>query len=131
MSKRNLDRLFSLYIRLRDYYHRGKCITCGRAIHYTSCDAGHFIPRRYMSLRYHPLNCFAQCRTCNQFQDGRRRKYKANLEKLLGANRVASLIECKNVLFKPDKYWMKRYAYILRNRIETLKRLIQKMEFEI
>jgi len=56
-AKRELDRVFSLYIRKRD----PKCVCCGRPTEV----CGHFIPRGKLATRWDDDNCFGFCSDCN------------------------------------------------------------------
>lgn len=71
--KDKLDRIFSEYIRRRDsdkHTGYGRCISCGRIIHWRDGDAGHYVNRQHMSLRYDERNVHLQCRKCNRFDEG-------------------------------------------------------------
>jgi len=70
--KTKLDRIFSEYIRLRDTdeYGYGRCISCGKTVHWKKADCGHYVNRRHLSLRYDEKNCNLQCRACNRFDEG-------------------------------------------------------------
>ena len=70
--KAKLDQIFSEYIRLRDTNENGfgKCISCGKIIHWKDGDAGHYTNRKHMSLRYDGKNVNLQCRACNRFDEG-------------------------------------------------------------
>ena len=127
MSHKSLDRLFSKYIRLRDLIHIGRCITCGAKISSISqIECGHYISRRYMSLRWHPLNAHGQCRRCNQVLYGNLEAYKRFLESRYGIGILDRLNALRNVLCKPDKVWMRRYRSILRSRIEHLEKNLRR-----
>ena len=68
---KKLDRVFSLYIRLRDSGEGyGKCCTCGKVGHYKEMDAGHFQTRAFHGTRYDERNVNLQCRFCNRFREG-------------------------------------------------------------
>jgi len=56
---RELDRVFSLYIRKRD---GGTCVLCGST---KNVQCGHLFSRMAYSTRWSSANCFAQCRDCN------------------------------------------------------------------
>lgn len=70
--KIQLDKIFSEYIRRRDSNTQGigRCISCKRFIHWKDADAGHYVNRRHMSLRYDEKNVNLQCRHCNRFYEG-------------------------------------------------------------
>lgn len=84
--KAKLDRLFSEYIRLRDTNENGygKCISCGKIIHYKEGDAGHYVNRSIMSLRYDEKNVNLQCRHCNRFLEGNMIGYNHGLVEKYG-----------------------------------------------
>ena len=63
---KKLDRIFSLYIRLRDVMPNGyvRCISCGQIKSFEDVDCGHFHSRRHMATRFSEDNCHAECRYC-------------------------------------------------------------------
>jgi len=69
---------FSKFIRLRDSDDNGycTCITCGTVRHWKNLDCGHFIKRQFMSARYNEKNCHAQCKPCNNFEQGNDANYE-------------------------------------------------------
>jgi len=79
--KRKLDDIFSKYIRLRDSNENGifRCISCGKPVSWKNGDNGHFVNRQHMSLRYSEVNCNAQCRHCNRFDEGNNIGYQRGL----------------------------------------------------
>lgn len=79
--KAKLDRVFSVYIRIRDSDHNGycKCISCGKIEHYKQVDCGHYVNRSHMSTRYNERNCNAQYRSCNRFDEGNNIGYTKGL----------------------------------------------------
>ena len=84
--KTKLDRIFSEYIRLRDVNENGagRCISCGKFVHYKNADAGHYVNRSIMSLRYDEKNVNLQCRHCNRFQEGNMIGYNHGLVEKYG-----------------------------------------------
>jgi hypothetical protein len=75
-----LDKAFSIYIRRRDCRDgTGRCISCGRPITFTTCDAGHYIPRTHTATRWNIYNVNAQCRECNRMKDGNQAGYRLGL----------------------------------------------------
>jgi hypothetical protein len=78
-----LDRIFSEYIRKRDADKKGicKCITCQREFKWNELDAGHFISRKEMSVRWDERNVAAQCQYCNRFRYGRQYQFSLALDK--------------------------------------------------
>lgn len=92
-----LDTAFSKYIRLRDskdgYFI---CCSCGQYKPYEQADAGHFINRRWMSLRWREDNVHAQCRACNRFDEGNSVGYARFMDKKYGSEHVDMLMALKN-----------------------------------
>ena len=70
--KKELDKWFSLYIRLRYTTPQGmvQCWTCGTSKHYKKMHAGHFMSRKHLSTRWHEDNVQVQCPKCNLFGQG-------------------------------------------------------------
>ena len=63
---KKLDKVFSLYIRLRDAMPSGyvRCISCGQIKPFADVDCGHFHSRTHMATRFDEENCNAECRYC-------------------------------------------------------------------
>jgi hypothetical protein len=88
-----LDKVFSEYIRLRDSENGYcKCISCGKVHHWKEMDAGHFVNRKHMSVRYNEKNVNAQCRACNRFDEGNIPSYSLNLIKIHGQGIIEELL---------------------------------------
>jgi len=102
MKTDKLDRIFSEYIRLRDsdIHGIGRCISCGKFVHWKDADCGHFVKRQYMSLRYSEENCNLQCRYCNYFLQGNDYNYFLGLEKKYGEGITKKLMMAKNSTMK-------------------------------
>jgi len=88
--KEKADRLFSDFIRDRDQY---TCVTCGRQGDKNEIDAGHFVSRYIMNLRYDERNVHAQCRKCNRFQGGQLRIYSMRMIEKYGSDILYELEE--------------------------------------
>ena len=85
--KKELDKYFSLYIRLRGATLEGmvQCFTCGKVSHYKSgMQCGHFMSRRMHSTRWDETNCQVQCVKCNMFGQGEQYKFGLNLDAKYG-----------------------------------------------
>ena len=94
--KTKLDRVFSEYIRLRDTAGHSKdgyfrCISCGQIKPYSQADCGHYIGRQHMATRYNEINCNAQCRFCNRFNEGLKGGYRKGLIQRYGEDKVLLL----------------------------------------
>ena len=80
--KNKIDKVFHEYIRRRDADNNTgncDCVSCGKTIHFSESDAGHFISRKYLITRYNERNVNAQCRKCNRFEYGRQYEYSIAL----------------------------------------------------
>ena len=85
--KKELDKWFSLYIRLRDATDEGlcQCITCGKVSHYKKgMQNGHFQSRRFLATRFDEHNCAPQCVACNMFRGGEQFKFALALDAKYG-----------------------------------------------
>ena len=90
---KKLDRLFSLYIRLRDAMPNGftRCISCGKIKSFEDMDCGHFYSRTHMATRFDEDNCNAECKYCNRFSADHLIAYQANLIRKIGISRFEKL----------------------------------------
>jgi hypothetical protein len=94
--EKDLDRIFSEYIRLRDADQNGyvSCITCG-SIHYWfdghQINNGHFLPRGRKATRFDEMNCHSQCVRCNMYKSGEWDIYEQRLIELYGKEAVEEL----------------------------------------
>ena len=86
--KAKLDKVFSLYIRLRDSkpfnYRFFKCISCGEIKPFEQADCGHFHSRRHLTTRFDEDNAHAECRACNRFSADHLINYEKNLIAKIG-----------------------------------------------
>lgn len=91
-----LDKVFSLYIRLRDAMPSGyvRCISCGQIKKFEDMDCGHFHSRTHMATRFDEDNCNAECKFCNRFSADHLIGYQRNLIQKIGRGRF-DLLEVK------------------------------------
>ena len=92
--KKELDKWFSLYIRLRDATDEGlcQCFTCGKVAHYKSgMQNGHFQSRRHHATRWNEQNCEVQCVKCNMFKQGEQWKFGIRLDAKYGLGTAQDL----------------------------------------
>ncbi len=79
----DLDKYCSLYVRIRDADKDGmvRCFTCYTTKHYTLMQAGHFISRSHIGLRFDVKNNQrTQCQHCNCHLHGNLDVFATNLE---------------------------------------------------
>lgn len=88
-----LDRIFALYIRLRDAMPSGyfKCISCGRILPFDKGQCGHYWSRRHMATRFSEDNCNCECAQCNVFSADHIALYTPNLIRKIGQSRFDEL----------------------------------------
>jgi len=91
--KKELDKFFSLYIRLRDADYMGfvKCYTSGRLYHYKSIHAGHFMSRKCLSTRWDEINVQPQSIADNLFGQGKQYQFGVNLDAQYGVGTAERL----------------------------------------
>ena len=92
-----LDKVYSRYI--REKYSQDDtavCITCNKVFEISNMDCGHYISRRFMSIRYDERNTHPQCVQCNRFEQGNIDVYTQKIIELYGRETLDELIELKN-----------------------------------
>jgi len=124
--EKDLDRIFSEYIRLRDADQNGyvSCITCG-SIHYWSdghqINNGHFLPRGRKATRFDETNCHSQCVRCNMYKSGEWDIYEQRLIELYGKEAVEELKLKSRIGGGYDSYQLKEKILEYREKIKQLK----------
>lgn len=98
--KKELDKIFSLYIRK---IYPAKCYTCGKTD--TALQCGHFVLRQYLATRWHENNCRPQCAGCNIFGNGKPLDFEENLKKELGNEYVEKMKLLRHESLKLDRQW--------------------------
>jgi len=124
--KKELDKWFSLYIRLRDATDMGvvQCFTCGKIAHYKSgMQCGHFQSRRHNATRWDNKNCQVQCVKCNMFEQGEQYKFGMYLDAKYGLGTSEELEILSKQPFK-----ISRIDYV--EKISYYKDLVNKIKKE-
>lgn len=96
---KELDTWFSRFVRDRDRYI---CVTCGRP----GNEAGHYIKRGVMSLRWDEVNVHCQCTRCNKYLSGNLDQYALYLTRKHGPYILEQLEAIAQKKVKPDRLWM-------------------------
>lgn len=109
--KKELDRVFSLFIRAK---YPKRCYTCG-AVGKT-LQNGHFVSRNYLATRFLEDNCRPQCVGCNLFGNGKPLDFEEHLIRELGKKRVEALKKKRHEITILSRDWYTR-------EIENYKRL--------
>ena len=91
--KKELDKWFSLFIRLRFATKEGvaQCFTCKKIAHYKKLQCGHFQSRRHHTTRWNETNCQVQCVKCNCFSHGEQFKFGFYLDAKYGLGTAQDL----------------------------------------
>jgi len=91
--KKELDKWFSLYIRLRDATDEGmvQCFTSGRVYHYKQIHAGHFMSRKNLATRYCEINVQPQSAKDNLFGQGEQYMFGIKLDAKYGEGTAEEL----------------------------------------
>jgi hypothetical protein len=98
--KKELDRVFSLYI--RKIYPK-VCYTCGKAV--DRLQNGHYISRQYLATRWDIHNCRPQCWGCNGYGKGQPLIFEEKLKKEYGNNFVEKMKASRHQIIKLDIPW--------------------------
>jgi len=100
-----LDKVFSIFIRLRDIDADGfsYCVTCGKPMTLKTSQCGHFISRRHFATRWEEKNCAAQCVGCNMFSQGKQYEFGLAIDTRFGVGTAQKLLIQSKNKFKKDK----------------------------
>jgi len=100
--KKDLDKVFSLYIRLRNASKDGivECWTCGKTAHYKKMHAGHFMSRKHHATRWNEENVQVQCPRCNLFGQGEQYTFGKLLDVRIGEGKSEELQELSRTTVK-------------------------------
>ena len=100
--KKDLDKVFSLYIRLRHASKDGivKCFTCDKTAHYKKMHAGHFMSRTHHATRWNEDNVQVQCVKCNLFGQGEQYAFGKLLDIRIAEGKAEELQELSRTTVK-------------------------------
>jgi len=123
--KKELDKWFSLYIRLREANEYGycQCFTCGKVGHYKTggMQNGHFQSRKHMATRFDEENCQVQCVACNMFRQGEQFKFGMNLDAKYGEGKAEELEFLARTIHKVSRVEYEEQISYYKNLVENLK----------
>lgn len=120
---KELDKRYSLYIRLKDADVRGycRCVTCNKVDYYKNMQNGHYLTRANYKYRRSDDNCFPQCVTCNVRLNGNYKSYtlfmikkfwQERVEKRLGEIRSTTEIKSFELEESIEHYKIKVTSFI-------------------
>ena len=104
IAERAADSIFSEWVR-RSASDKGgtvECVTCGKLMHWTGngAQAGHFVKRQHMALRYDVRNVHVQCIRCNKWRGGEEGEYGHYIINLYGVEAHQELMRLKRTIKK-------------------------------
>lgn len=99
---KELDRVFSLFIRLRDCNDKGivVCPLCWAKITRKQAQNMHFITRACFLYRYDEDNCHSGCMRCNVFLNGNYIVYTRRMQQQYWVEKVDEMINNRFLVFK-------------------------------
>jgi hypothetical protein len=122
--KKELDKWFSLYIRLRESTIDGvtQCFTCGKIDYHNKLQCGHFQSRRHLATRFDETNCQPQCVGCNMFKAGEQFKFHINLNAKYGEDTSINLQHKAMQSVKITRVEYEDYISYYKEAVEKLKK---------
>ena len=123
--KKELDKWFSLYIRLREANEFGycQCITCNVVKHYKDgMQNGHFQSRKHLATRFsEDGNCEVQCIKCNVYSWGEQYKFALALDAKYGEGRAQELQYLARTTVKISRIEYEEKISYYKSLVENLK----------
>jgi len=113
-----LDKVFSLFVRLRD---NGVCYTCGKRGEIKQMQAGHYISRSCMALRWDESNVHCQCYSCNVCKHGDLITYRERLVKDYGQSAIEELESKRYITYKHSIEDLEKLIDFYKNAIDKIK----------
>tara|TARA_R100001244_G_scaffold47599_1_gene42403 strand:- start:2025 stop:2432 length:408 start_codon:yes stop_codon:yes gene_type:complete len=122
--KKELDKWFSLFIRLRDADDLGfvKCFTSGRYYHYKNIHAGHFISRTAHPTRWDEVNVQPQSVADNLFGQGEQYKFGRELDLQYGEGTAEGLQQKAREIQKFSRVDYEEKISYYKSAVEKLKK---------
>ena len=122
--KKELDNIFSLYIRLIDATDEGlvQCITCGVVKHYKSMHNSHFQSRKHLATRWNEKNCDVGCVKCNIFNFGEQYKFSIALDSKYGEGTAEELEFLARTIMKVSRIDYEDKISYYKDLVEKLKK---------
>ena len=122
--KKELDKWFSLYIRIRESQEGlVQCFTCGKVSHYKSgMQNGHFQSRKHLATRWSETNCQVQCVGCNMFKAGEQYKFAINLDAKYGEGTAEELELLARTIMKVSRIDYEEKISYYKDLVDKLKK---------
>ena len=121
--KKDLDKVFSLYIRLRYASKDGivKCFTCDKTAHYKKMHAGHFMSRKHHATRWNEDNVQVQCPKCNLFGQGEQYAFGKLLDIRIAEGKAEELQELSRTTVKYMRYEYEDMIKYYKEKVNAIK----------
>lgn len=118
--KKELDNVFSLYIRIR-YSKDGlvSCFTCGVIKPIKQMQCGHYVSRSNLSLRWSEYNCHVQCFSCNIWKKGNMDVYAIKLITKYGKDILQNLMTEKHQIVKFSTVELEKMIFFFKERMKN------------
>ena len=122
--KKELDQIFSIYIRIRECSDTGAavCFTCGKMAHYKTLQNGHFQSRRFMATRFDEENCQVQCVKCNMYSQGEQYKFGLALDVKYGEGTAEELEHISRSILKISRIDYEEKISYYKSLVDKLKK---------
>lgn len=122
--KTSLDKVFSVFIRMRDADNEGfvRCITSGKRMWWRDSQCGHFLSRRYNATRFHEQNSHAQSPYDNCYLAGNQYIYGLRIAEKYGEDVPQKLVELSKTDFKFSIEWLEDRVAHYTKEVERLKK---------
>ena len=122
--KKELDKWFSLYIRLRNASKPDgivECWTCGKTAHYKKMHAGHFMSRKHHATRWNEENVQNQCPKCNLFGQGEQYAFGKLLDIRIGDGKSEELQELSRTTVKYMRHEYEDMIKFYKEKVNAIK----------
>jgi hypothetical protein len=121
--KEALDRVFSVFIRLRDsdYNGIGTCITSGVQMPWIRLQNGHFMSRRFLATRWHEQNCASQSLAENVYMSGNQYEFGKALDRRWGTGTADEMVRLSKEHFKLTIPWLEEKIAHYHKQVQILK----------
>ena len=121
--KKELDKWFSLFIRLRNASKDGivECWTCGKTAHYKKMHAGHFMSRKHHATRWNEENVQVQCPRCNLFGQGEQYTFGKLIDVRIGEGKSEELQELSRTTVKYMRHEYEDMIKFYKEKVNAIK----------
>ena len=124
-ATKNLDKVFSEYIRMRNADANGyvKCFTSGKIMHWKESQAGHYMSRRHMATRWDEQNVQVQSSSDNMFNQGNAPMFAYALDQKYGKGTAEKLLIKSRNFWKPTCFELELLTKEYQKKIDELSKV--------